>query len=226
MARTLTVAAVVLMFAIAMVAQSPEPIPAGTLIPVILKSNLNAKKVKVGDEVKLEVTDDVLGADKVKLIPRKAKVTGHVTRVQPREKDSESILSIVAEKAEWKNGSASFHAIIAGKVRPPEVNPELSGSANPRGMGAGQQDSPRAAIAEGMSAHSGVAQAAVADDFKTYQGATTSGVQATMIEGIGLRRSSDPAVISELVAPKKNLELESGSTMVLRNMPPPAAAKP
>lgn len=238
MARTLTTVAAVLLFAVAALAQTPDSVPSGTIIPVILKTNLNVKKVKVGDEVKLEVTEDVKGADKVVLLPRKAKLTGKVSRVQPRDKDGESVLSFLVEKAEWKNGTATLHAVIAGKVQPPEINSEMMASSNPRsgssvgggrssGVSTGQADSPRAAIQESQSAYTGQAQASKPDVFRIYQGAKTSGVQATEIEGIGLRASAEPGVISELVAAKKNIELESGSTMMLRHMPaaPAAAAK-
>lgn len=208
-------------------------VPSGTPIAVELKTYLNTKKAKVGDAVKLEVTRDVLGKDKEKLIPHGAKLFGKVTRVVPQSKDAEAAISILAERAEWKGGSATLHAVIAGSVRPPEINSELMASANSRGgspgvnggkdsgSGAGLQDSVGSAVEESMSAQNGQPQASKPDEFRHFQGVLTSGVQGSHIEGVGLRLSPDHAAVTELFS-KKNVELEQGVTMVMRNFLPDA----
>jgi hypothetical protein len=213
-------------------------VPDGTTVPIELKNYLSAKKAKVGDAVKMEITRDVLGKDKEKLIPRGAKVMGKVTRVVAGGKDAESVISIVADRAEWKGGSAELHALIAGAVRPPEINTELLASNNARGSGgntnpsrgtpdsggAGQQDSVRSAVEESMSNQTGEVQAGKPDEFRKFRAALTSGAQGSYIEGVQLRMSSDANVVTEL-ASKKNIELESGVTLTLRQFSGQAPAQ-
>ena len=221
----------VLTFAVVALAQNVE-VPSGTVLPLELKTYINTKKANPGDDVKLEVIKDVRGANNDVLIPRKAKVTAKISRVQPKTDKSDAVVSLMITKAEWKGGSANLHAVIAGNVRPPEVNTEILASSNPKGQSAvGMNNSGREAVNENLSQHTGERQAGTADSFRLFRGSLTAAGQATGIEGIALRLSEQPEVYTELFS-KKNFELESGSTFSAKhfldqgNAAPPAAMPP
>jgi hypothetical protein len=140
MKKNLAVTAVVL-FAILCVhvssAQQPAsapaavttPNPAGSAFYILAEftQSLNAKKLKPGDQVKAEVTQDVLSHGKV-VIPVESKLVGHVTEVKShRSDDPESRLGIVFDKVLLKHRTElSFrgvlHALSAPAVRRSRVD--------------------------------------------------------------------------------------------------------
>jgi len=87
-----------------------------------LNKSIDSKKVKPGGTVKGTVTQDVLAHGKI-IIPRGAKLFGHVTEVNTRSKEyRESRLGIVFDKAVGRDGkdikfSAAIRALAAGQDR-------------------------------------------------------------------------------------------------------------
>src|SRR5215475_11728798 len=68
-----------------------------------LTDSINARKLKVGDKVKAEVTQDVVAKGKI-LIPVESRLIGHVTEAQARtDKDHPSRLGIVFDKIVFKH---------------------------------------------------------------------------------------------------------------------------
>lgn len=80
---------------------------------------LNAKKLKLGDKIKAEVTQDVLSHGKI-VIPVETKLIGHITETKARTaNDPESRLGIVFDKMILKNHrEVSFLGIIQ-RLEPP-----------------------------------------------------------------------------------------------------------
>lgn len=114
----------------------------GTPVLVELRKGINAKKAKVGDEVKAQVVQDVISHGKV-VIRRGSKLVGHVTQVKPSTKgDLESHLGLVFDRALLKDGrelnlnSAGIQAMAAPTKtmvdKPDEMLPSsiTSGSMN------------------------------------------------------------------------------------------------
>lgn len=178
-------------------------IPDGTHISVELNTTLNSKKAKVGDPVKLQVTEDTRSADGTVLIPAGAKLFGKVSLAVPYSKGSgESRLSIVVERAEWKKGSATLNGFIAGRIVPPpyslrnlvdqyvwvEVPP---GTTYPGPTSIPPRGTVSTAESRGQRPHPAESQ---------------------------LRMADDPKIGSELVSKKKDVELESGTTFVIRHI--------
>lgn len=81
--------------------------------------SLNAKKLKPGDPVKAEVTQDVLSHGRI-IIPVESKLIGHVTEVQSHRKDDrESRLGIVFDKVLLKHGmEVSFRGVLHALAAP------------------------------------------------------------------------------------------------------------
>ena len=70
----------------------------GTIIPAELAKSVDAKKAKPGDQVVAKTTQDMLANGRV-VVPRGAKILGHVTQAKAREKgETESTLGIAFDK--------------------------------------------------------------------------------------------------------------------------------
>ena len=68
-----------------------------------LTDSVNARKLKVGDKVKAEVTQDVVAKGRI-LIPVESRLIGHVTEAQARtDRDHPSRLGIVFDKIVFKH---------------------------------------------------------------------------------------------------------------------------
>jgi hypothetical protein len=105
-------AGVLLLLAAAMLAQQPPASP-NLRIHAELTSVVTTASAKPNDEVRLQVLEDVKGPDKKVLIPRDAKLTGHVSFVQKRGgQATQAALAILIDKAEWKEQSLPLEARV------------------------------------------------------------------------------------------------------------------
>ena len=92
-----------------------QKLPADLRIPAILRTTLSSKKTKVGDQVNLVVAADVKDTKGVVIIPRHAKLTGHVTQASRYEKNKQAaMLSFVVDRAEWNEHTAELDAPVYG----------------------------------------------------------------------------------------------------------------
>ena len=92
----------------AVAAAQTEPgavtLPSGTGVNAELNSSVDSKKAKVGDKVEAHTTEEIKYAGKI-IVPRGAKLEGHVTEATARSKgDSGSTLAIQFDKAIVKKG--------------------------------------------------------------------------------------------------------------------------
>ena len=79
-------------------------LPSGTAVNAELNSSVDSKKAKVGDKVEAHTTEEIKYAGKT-IVPRGAKLEGHVTEATARSKgDSGSTLAIQFDKAILKKG--------------------------------------------------------------------------------------------------------------------------
>jgi hypothetical protein len=93
-------------------------LPDRMVIPVVLRTSIDAKDAKVDKRIELAATDDVRDAAGRIVIPKQAKLSGRVAEVVQWTKDHpESKVSIVVESAEWKGGSTTLRAFIAGDLK-------------------------------------------------------------------------------------------------------------
>jgi hypothetical protein len=93
--------------------------PKASYILVELSNTLKAKKLKVGDKVKAEVSQDVVAHGKV-IIPVETKLVGHVTEVSPRDSTHpESRLGIVFDRILLKHfRDIDFEAVVQAVSQP------------------------------------------------------------------------------------------------------------
>ncbi len=96
-------------------------------IPLFLETPLDSKKRAAGDQVEAKVASQVELSDGT-VIPREAKVTGHIVEAKARSKgDSESSIAIVFDKIDLPSGKTMN---IKGYPRAiaPNPNPDENGS--------------------------------------------------------------------------------------------------
>jgi len=90
----------------------------GTTLNSVLSDTVDARKSKPGDTVKARTSEDVK-AGGIIVIPRGAKLVGHVTEAQPAAKTGEQArLGLVFDRAELKDGRqiplrTTFYALAA-----------------------------------------------------------------------------------------------------------------
>jgi hypothetical protein len=133
--------------------------PKGSYMLVELTKALKAKKLKVGDKVNAEVTQDVVAHGKV-IIPVETKVIGHVTEVSTTENGhAESRLGIVFDRILLKHyHDIDFQAVVQA-VREPVIRrsrvDEPSQMLPPSMMGGGMRDSSGPPSGRGIATTSG-----------------------------------------------------------------------
>ena len=95
---------------------------AGTAVEASLSKSVDAKKAKPGDPVEARVEKDVKSAGHV-VVPKGAKILGHVTQAQAREKgNAESELGITFDRAVLKNGgTVAFQGVIRAMAAAPQA---------------------------------------------------------------------------------------------------------
>lgn len=93
--------------------------PKGSYMLVELSKGLKARKLKVGDKVKAEVSQDVVSHGKV-IIPVETKLIGHVTEVSPKDSaHPESRLGIVFDRIQLKHfHDIDFEAVVQAVSQP------------------------------------------------------------------------------------------------------------
>ena len=98
-------------------AANPLQIAPGSVIPVDLSKTLDAKKAKTGDPVVATVQQDMKTQEGELLVPKSAKVIGHVTEALARSKEQkESHLAIVFDQVVLKNGPVQLPLSIQAVI--------------------------------------------------------------------------------------------------------------
>lgn len=139
--------------------------PRSSYILVELSRSLKAKKLKAGDTVKAEVSQDVVAHGKV-IIPVETKLVGHVTEVGVRDgAGSESRLGIVFDRILLKHyHDINIQAVIQAMAPPMERRSrvdEPSQMLPPSMMGGGGRQAPLAGGRSGTSGSRSTTSAAV-----------------------------------------------------------------
>jgi hypothetical protein len=218
-------------------AQRSPKIAPGSVLPVSLIKTVDAKKVKNGDEVLAKVTQDMKNPSGEVLVPKDTKVIGHVTEVQPRNKQQkESEVAIAFDRAVMKNGSElqmpmSIQAIIgsnnANSSNASAGNPNAneSGNSAPANSG-GMAPSPSGGRSAGMGGAPPQSQTASLPSSPDNSSAQTGSANRPPItaktEGVigipnlALTAAAPNAQGSLVTSEKENVKLESGTLMLLR----------
>jgi hypothetical protein len=201
----------------------------GSVVPVRLDASIDAKKVKIGDNVEAKVTQDLKADNGEVVVAKDTKVVGHVTDAQARSKEhKESRLGIAFDHAVLKDGSdVTLPMSIQAIVAPSYLNPSnhASGGESPEQTGpvpGGGGLAGPGGRSPGLGAGVPAPSPSTSDDESASQSATqhppvtgkTEGVLG--IPNVKLTTPPNPNQGSEVSSEKSNVKLESGTLMLLR----------
>lgn len=188
------------------------------MIPVELSKTLDAKKAKAGDKIEARIPADILSHGKI-VIPRTAKIIGHVTEAKAHSKESpESRVGVAFDRLLMKDGhEMPLQATVQAISRPLQlVQPDSH-----MDEGAGMPSGTAAAAGAGgtMATRSPERVASVPMDASGTEPASTVAPLAANsqgvvgMKGLALNSSGQNSVVSSQTG---NVHLESGTQMILR----------
>ena len=218
--------------------ESQGSLASGMTINAELKSSIDTKKMKANDPVTAQTTDKVQSADGRTILPKGAKLIGHVTQAEARSKgDKESLVAMQFDKATTKKGeeiplvNVVIQAIAApaaggpvdapgpvtsgaGPVGTPSNNPSMSGSSGPRTGGSTTGTNP-------PNAYPGIAGATQAGG-EANNGPLPPNSQGVYgLQNVKLARENTPnGENSVIISNDKNVHLSSGTRLLLKVEPP------
>src|SRR5438132_13964446 len=175
--------------------QANGSLAAGTAFNAALSSPIDSKKCKPGDAVNARTTEAVKSEGKT-VIPKGAKVIGHVTQASARAKgESESALGIVFDKAILKNSqeiplSVGIQAIAAAQNNASAAGSDMDMMGS---MGASAAGSGRGALG-GVTSAAGGAAGAVTNTAANVGGAAGGAVNSAANAGGSIAGASKGAV--------------------------------
>ncbi len=206
----------------------------GSVIPVELTKSIDAKKLKIGDEVEAKVTQDLKAANGEVIVPKNTKVIGRVTEAEARNKEQkESQVGIAFDHAVTKTGDSvplamSIQAIIA----PPSSNPN-NGNASGEGVGqstpgsggamSGNNAARSAGMGVGAAPPPSPGSSTARDEADTAQSGANSrqpingNTQGVVgLSHLNLSTGANATHGSVISSEKGNVKLDSGTFMLLR----------
>ena len=201
MNRTAMCACLILVLSLATLAQEAPTLPSGLQFPARMVSGVNAKKAKVGDEVKLEMAVIVRGPNDTIALPRGAKLIGTVTQASNRKAGGGvSSLSFVVTRAEWKGGSLALYAVPSAVAAP-----RAGGSQDPS-EGRDIRESRNINTSSNTTDSAALMASAIANDLK----------------GVEIKDTGDPRTATAVVSDKRDVSIPAGTIVTLRQLRAPA----
>jgi hypothetical protein len=206
----------------------------GVIIPAELSKSIDAKKAKTGDKVEAKTAIDLLSHGQI-VIPRNAKIEGHVTNAKAHSKQSpDSMVGIVFDKITTKDGrDLPLQAEVQAIGRPLQAAPSAyqpmaggpsapapsapSGSNGGMGSPSGSGSTPSSSYPSGASnmpepPSQGYPQSGGAGGSSVSPlNPTSQGVVG--IKGLSLSSSPQASIVS---SGNRNVHLDSGTQLILR----------
>ena len=216
-----SISIVLLVFAVLpALAQQPGAslVPAGQLsIPAELSKTVRADKAHAGDPVEFRTVEPVLVSKGI-VMPTNTLLVGRILNASPKLEGKNSWVSLVVERAEWKQHNMPLHAFVAAQITISRPNNQRL--LDPASAGNSVSTSPRAARQS--------ARVAAGDDpslsnaIRAPQEATESSAgvpppKSPMLDNVGILRDKDGTTY--LLSSKSNVKLPAGVLLMLRNEP-------
>jgi len=199
-------------------------LPSGTAVNAELNSSVDSKKAKVGDKVEAHTTDDIKYAGKI-IVPKGAKLEGHVTEATARSKgDSGSTLAIQFDKAIPKKGeeiplNVAIAAIAAPQRdfsggSPGSGSDPITGGGAPTANGSPMATSHAPTPTPGALNYPGADDGAMGSNGTGQLSAKSRGVY-----GLGdlklMATSSEASAATIITSSGKNVRLDGGTRLLL-----------
>lgn len=212
------------------------PLQSGSIVYAELAKSVDSKKAKVGDEVQGRTTQAALSQGRV-VIPKGAKIIGHITQVTQRSGDQKAQLAFNFDHALLKDGtqvplSVSVQALGGGASAVSAYDPSAPNMGGNRGPTSSGMPGRPAASEAGPSYGApggnmgGMGSTSAGAGSTPSMGGTTSDSGPSPIhlnagsKGVvglpGLAMSSSTPQGTVITSEKKNVKLDSGIELVLR----------
>jgi len=178
---------------------SSATIADGTAINAALTAPVDSKKAKPGDEVTARTTEAVKAQGKT-VVPKGAKLVGHVTRASARGRgDAESALGIAFDKAILKNGqeialSGSIQALASAETAARAGGADLDAMSDVGAGGGGRAMGGGRGALGGVTSTAGGAAGTVTNTAGSATNAAGGAVDATARTTTGVAGSAGGAV--------------------------------
>jgi len=219
--------------------ESQGSLAPGMTINATLKSSIDTKRVKPNDTVAAETSDKVKSADGRVILPKGAKLMGHVTQAEARSKgDKESMLAIQFDKGTTKDGqeiplnNVVIQAIAAPATSAPAYssgpaagttsnNPSMSGSTGGRPGSGTTGSSPQ-------NSYPGAAAGQTEGGGEGGSGPLPPNSQGVYgMQDVKLARVKSPnGENSVIISNGKNVHLDSGTRLLLAVQPQGSSETP
>jgi len=211
--------------AIGRIGESQGSLAPGMPIYADLKSSLDSKKAKNGDPVNAQTSEVVKSNDGRTILPRGAKLIGHITQATAKSKgDGQSSLGIAWDKAILKDGgevplAVGIQALASPATfsSPPDAGPPQSTAnmgttqTSPMGRSTPPPDSPSGGATRGAVAAGGNSQTTLSPN--------SHGVIGMHGLTLAAARGDDNAIVSTVSSDGKNVHLDAGTRMLLVTQP-------
>jgi hypothetical protein len=194
----------------------------GTIFQAELTKSIDARKVKIGDEVIAKTVEGFLSGKNGVVVPKGSEVLAHITAVSLHQGESASTLGIAFDKITLKNGIAVTLKATIQAIGAPELNPALTTT----GPAIGGVVSPPGDVgnSEGMPVPGSTAPGVPAPQAPQAGWGTPNGdVPTPKAQGMaripGVSLSPQQGEVSTINSTKHDVKLDSGTQMVLRVLP-------
>jgi hypothetical protein len=98
----------------------------GTIFQAELTKSIDARKVKIGDQVIAKTVEGFLSGKNGVVVPKGSEVLAHITAVSLHQGESASTLGIAFDKIVLKNGTEVTLKATIQAIGAPELNPALT----------------------------------------------------------------------------------------------------
>jgi hypothetical protein len=207
--------------------QNNAALASGWTINAELTSSIDAKKAKQGDAVNAKTTDAIKANGKT-ILPGGTKLVGHLTQVSARAKgDQQSALGIAFDKAILKNGEEMPLNVAIQALATPQVAERSNATQDMAAMNGTGGSSMNSGTPVNSGVPGGVNPRGRSMDTPATTSATNPGENSTgtlsangrltpSSKGVfGLRGASLNAQGSVITSAEKNLQLDSGTQLLL-----------
>lgn len=210
-------------------ASGETSLAAGTTIAAELTNSLDSKKVKQGDAVNARASETLKSADGRVIVPKGAKLTGHVTQASARSAGQpDSTLGLSFEKVTLKNGqeiplNVAIQAIAAPASgaeanQPTDMGSTGVPSGTNRSTGMGSNGAGSGTYNTTRSAPNNTANSTGAAPGDTTEMGGTSQLNSNSRGVVGLNNLSLSATAGQgsvITSTGKNVHLDSGTRLLL-----------
>ena len=190
--------------------------PGKLSIPARLAKTVRADKVHPGGPVEFRTLEPVLVSNGL-VMPENALLRGRILSAGPKQEGRNSWLSLVVERAEWKQHSLPLHAFITAQITLSSANSQNSSAPASAGNTSATLRGKRHNVRWEARYDPTLSGLIKAPQDATDTGQDQLSAHPPLLDNVSIVRSKDGTTY--LVSPKGNVKLPAGALLMLQNEP-------